>query len=80
MNNTQVNNCQLSQTIGYASSSEEEAGRPTNLKSNDSLLGFIEVTDETALGLEREISNCFEENVFCLRYIILVVDTAVIKG
>ena len=37
--------------------SEEEAGRSTNLKINESFLGFIEITDETGLCLEEEILN-----------------------
>ena len=43
---------QLSQIIRHVSISEYEAERPTDLKMNESILGFIEVTDQTGLGVE----------------------------
>ena len=54
--------------------------KPTNLKSYASFLGFTGVTDQTVIGLEEEILNSLEENVYCLRYIMLVVATSIRKG
>ena len=43
---------QLSQKIRYVSISEDEALRLTNLKIIESFLRFIEITNESGLGLE----------------------------
>ena len=47
----------LGQINRYVPVSENEAGNSTNLKINESFLGFIEVTDETSLSLEAVILN-----------------------
>ena len=59
---------QLSQIIRYryVSFSEDATGRHTNLKINESFLEFVEVTNQTGLGLEEEILNSLQENLFCL--------------
>lgn len=51
----------MTQIIRYFSISEDEEGRPTNLKINESYLRFVEITDEAGLGLEEEIVNSLEE-------------------
>ena len=43
-------------------------------------VGFVENSDESGLGLEEGIFNILEENVFCLRYIILVAAISVTSG
>ena len=45
-----------------------------------SFLGFIDVTHQAFPGLEEEILHSLKENVFCLRYTILVVATATRRG
>ncbi|XP_034088842.1 zinc finger MYM-type protein 1-like [Gymnodraco acuticeps] len=51
---------QLSQVFRYVTIANDENGNPTEVKINESFLGFHAVTDQTAAGLEREILESME--------------------
>lgn len=52
---------QLSQVFRYVTISKDTSGRPNNIKINESFLGFKEVHDQTASGLEKVILDGIEE-------------------
>lgn len=53
---------QLSQVIRYVSIILDFDGNPKTLQINESFIGFVEILDQSGVGLEESIINCITKN------------------
>ncbi|XP_050546049.1 uncharacterized protein LOC126908181 [Daktulosphaira vitifoliae] len=53
---------QLSQVIRYVSVVLDANGYPKTLQINESFIGFVEILDQSGVGLEESIINCITKN------------------
>ncbi|KAF2881217.1 hypothetical protein ILUMI_24954, partial [Ignelater luminosus] len=73
---------QLSQVIRYVIIEQSESGRPTDIKINESFLGFKKVEDGSAVGLQGDIIDSIKSKVIfiCALFCYLGIDLSKCRG